>query len=395
MMQANWIRGTRALMLAALPLLGCGGEQVTNPASGNLELGVVIVGEEIDSDGIVATIGLSTVRLRNGQTMERALAAGLHQVVISDLAANCMVDGSADFPVSVIRGDTARMTVTVICRRTVSLPTTLLLFVSTVGLVDPSGYLLVLDGGTPTVVSPNAVTTFPDLAPGPHLLDVSGLPANCSAPDSSITVDLPPEQTTAVRLDVTCQFPLTHGMVVSSSRGSPVSFNTRLFVRNPDGSTTLIGPFTQSLEPRVSPTGTRVAYIVFGSLFLMNIDGTNNNGYYGSVSNTIPRWSADGQRLAFSAHGTGTLHVINADGYWSPGHQSARCHRFVSHLVARWYPAGGLQPDTRGLVLRHADSRHQRRRDRMDQPQPEPGLRNSYPVWSPRVFGSCTRAPTA
>jgi hypothetical protein len=238
------VRGCLTVALALLiAAVGCNSDPVVGTTgSGGFELHLTIVGEELDSDGVVATIGPTSARLLNGQVLARDVAAGTYQVVISDLAVNCSVDGAASFTVNVTRGETFSTTVTVICRRTVPLPTTLLLFTVTNGLVNPAGYLVTLDSGTPVTAGPNAVITFADLAPGPHLLDVSGLPANCSLPDSSIAVGLAAEQTASVRLDVTCQFPLMHAMVVSSSRGSPFPFNTRLFVRNPDGTTTLIGP---------------------------------------------------------------------------------------------------------------------------------------------------------
>ena len=77
------------------------------------------------------------------------LAVGPHQVVISDLALNCSVDGAGSFAVNVLPGVTARTTVTVICQRTIPLPTTLLVFAITIGLVEPAGSLLSLDNATP------------------------------------------------------------------------------------------------------------------------------------------------------------------------------------------------------------------------------------------------------
>ena len=316
MMQPTGVRCTGTVVVVTwLSLLGCGSERVTGSAVGKLELGAAIVGDEIDADGIVATIGPISARLLNGQVLDRDLTAGPHQVVISDLASNCSIDGAGSFAVNVLPGETARTTVTVICQRTIPLPTTLLVFAITTGLVDPAGYLVSLDNAPPVGLGANAVASFTGLVPGTHLLAVSGLPANCSVPDSSLTVDLPAERSTPVRLDVTCQFPLTHRLAFLSSRASQFTFNTQLLVRSADGtSSTVIGPFFQSQIPRVSPDGAMAAYIVGGSLRVVNIDGSNDHHIFNTVSNTIPRWSPDGQRLAFSSHFGANLYLVNADG---------------------------------------------------------------------------------
>ena len=80
-------------------------------------------------------------------------------------------------------------------------------------------------------------------------------------------------------------------------------------------------------DPRISPDGSRVAYVVtqadipgkayHSAIWIAAADGSTNRRFtYGSAKDSAPRWSPDGRNLAFLSDRSGTiqLYVMPADG---------------------------------------------------------------------------------
>jgi Tol biopolymer transport system component len=75
-------------------------------------------------------------------------------------------------------------------------------------------------------------------------------------------------------------------------------------------------------NPKWSPDGTRIMYLVLGdklsNIFVMNADGTDQEALSNdpSIYDTSPSWSPDGIHIVFSSRRDGGFHlyVMNADG---------------------------------------------------------------------------------
>ncbi len=111
--------------------------------------------------------------------------------------------------------------------------------------------------------------------------------------------------------------PVLHNKIVfvSDRDGYP-----QLYLMNTDGSGVRLLPTTEPgavLSPVVSPDGRRIAYVLNGDIWVMNADATghvnltNNAAYEG-----FPKWSPDGQKLAFSSDrdGNNEVYTMNGDG---------------------------------------------------------------------------------
>ena len=89
----------------------------------------------------------------------------------------------------------------------------------------------------------------------------------------------------------------------------------------------LLFQWEQVSDPQISPDGSKIIYVRrwpdvmadkrFSNLWIINFDGSDNrpltNGKY---SESSPRWSPDGKRIAFVSNRTGNYDIwlMNADG---------------------------------------------------------------------------------
>ena len=185
-----------ALLLAA----GCRDQ---GPSTGNVRVTVTTTGGDLDLDGYALTVdgaGQQSIAV-SGTMLLPDLPTGPHDVELIGVAANCTVAGPNPRLVAVRGGAVVEVSFAVSCVATgvqVTTPTT--------GVeIDPDGYTVAVDGGTPQAIVVNGSATITRLSAGSHTVVLSGVAANCAVTGSAArSVSIASGQTVPVIFDVTC-----------------------------------------------------------------------------------------------------------------------------------------------------------------------------------------------
>jgi len=220
--------------------------------TGNLTVNTSTSGSNLDPDGYTVTVdGGSTQAIAiNGSVTFTGLAAGSHSVVLSGVAANCTVSGGNTQTVNVPAGGTATSAFSVSCSATTG---NLTVNTNTTGSsLDPDGYTVTLDGGSPQAIGINGSVTYSNLAAGNHTVAISGVAANCTVSGgTSRTVSVPSGGTGTTTFAVSCSTPPGNLTVSSSTSGSSL---------DPDGYTvTVDGSASQAIAINGSVTFTNLS----------------------------------------------------------------------------------------------------------------------------------------
>lgn len=391
-------------------LTACGGDSggSTGPTEGLLEIIVATTGADLDPDGYVLSVdnGAHQPLPTNGADTVASLSPGTHTVTLTGVASNCVPGGKNPRSVDIAAASTTTLRLDVACS---ALLAAISVGATTTGDdVDPDGYDVTIDGGTPQPLTINGSVLISGLTPGGHEIGLSGVADNCviDGPNPR-TVAAPSGRTATAAFSVSCSpLPLAapgydiafsgldsvvgntevyllsaDGTTLTNLTNNPsgdigaawspdghtIAFcsrrtgTTQVYVMNPDGSgqTQLTsGPF--SCSPSWSPDGTKIAFSrATGSfteqIFLMNPDGsalTQLTSFPGGAAG--PVWSPDGTRIAFTGGGSfeTDIYVMNADGSdvtrltTSPG----------IDVVSAWSPDGtkiAFNSDRSGNESRH------------------------------------------
>jgi len=223
---------------------------VTPP--GNLTVTTSTTGSNLDPDGYTVTVdgGSPQAIGINASVSYTNLSAGNHTVAISGVATNCTVSGGPSRTVSVPSGATATTTFSVSC---VTPPGNLTVSTSTTGSsLDPDGYTVTVDGGSPQAIGINASVSYTNLSAGSHTVAISGVAANCTVSGgTSRTVSVPSGSTATTTFSVSCVTPPGNLTVATSTTGSSL---------DPDGYTvTVDGGSPQAIGINASVSYTSLA----------------------------------------------------------------------------------------------------------------------------------------
>jgi PKD domain-containing protein len=218
------------------------------PPTGDLTVTTSTTGSSLDPNGYTVAVDGGTPRsiaINNSTGITfTGLAPGDHSVVLSDLASNCTVtNGAASRTVSVTAGQATTVPFTVSCSTTPPPTGDLRVTTNTTGSsLDPDGYSVAVDGGTPRSIAINNSTgiTFTGLTAGDHSVVLSGVAANCTVTGGpSQTVAVPSGGTGTAAYTITCSTPTGTLTVATNTTGSSL---------DPDGYTvTVDGGSAQSI----------------------------------------------------------------------------------------------------------------------------------------------------
>ena len=164
-----------------------------SPTTGSIDVAVATSGSPRDPDGYTVTLEgrePSLAVAASGTVSFSAVTPGERRVTLTNLAPNCSIAGGESQTVTVNAGAKAQMTFDVSCAETTG--SVQVSTVVTGTALDPDGYTVTTDGGSPQPIANNASSTIGALTPGTHTVVLEGIAANCrlsGEASASVTVD--------------------------------------------------------------------------------------------------------------------------------------------------------------------------------------------------------------
>ena len=283
--------------------------------SGSIRILTVTQGDDPDADGYDVTLdgGSAQPIGSSGSLNLTGIMPGEHRIQVHGVAPNCELTGGSDRSITV--GTAAvELSLDVVCRPAFG---TLVISIEAIGIPDPDRFTVTLDDATGLTITSAGSLTIPEVRPGDHQIELSGLAHGC-------VLQSPSPQ--AVRVTANASTPLRFVVACTSTGLGTFLFNAQvgdqfhIFRLARDGTVADLTPTAQAEQGRLSPDGTRIVFTSARSgtlgIWVMNADGSRpvrltNNG------EVDPEWSPDGSRIVFWPYvtvGFGTVTVMNADG---------------------------------------------------------------------------------
>lgn len=304
---------------------------VTCVAFGVIQVTATTSGMDFDPDGYVAVADLAlgggvTVPV-NGSASFTQVGAGVQNVTLSGLAANCSVVGVNPVSVTVASGATTDVSFAITCAPVIPVGSA----IAFTSLRDGNAEVYALRAGdsfTPVNLTNNAAADgAPVWSPDGGAIafatsrdfddEIYKMSADGSTP-MNLTLRAGSDQEPAWSPNgQTIAF-------VSTRNDQGDSVPAEIFVMTPDGSgarTALTANSGGSTSPAWSPDGTRIAFVSVrdgnAEIYVMNADGSAPvNLTKDAAADDHPVWAPDGTRIAFLSDRGGhlTVYVMGADG---------------------------------------------------------------------------------
>lgn len=192
-----------SLILGAGLLLAACDDSTGPVGSGSLMVSVSTTGGDADLDGYALDVdGRVSVRMAPASVQQLTLDAGRHVVELTEVAANCAVQGESAREVVLGDGESVDLSFQVACSATgVTVRT------STTGLdPDSDGYQLLLDGALIRTMPASVSAVLSRLVPGPHVLELTGIAPTCDADGPTTrTVTVVNAELALVEFPLTCR----------------------------------------------------------------------------------------------------------------------------------------------------------------------------------------------
>jgi hypothetical protein len=204
----TWIYASAGVLLFSATLTCGGGESLTAPTDGTLEVTTTTNGAEPDLDGFMVQMDAEPAQpiAPTGSYRSTNVAPGNHTVALDGVAGNCTVGGENPRTVSVVAGRITTVALEVTCQATSG---TLQITTTTTGpSPDADGYTILLDGSDQGALGTGSQVTLSGIAPGDHLVGLSGVSANCNVEgDNPRVVTVSAGGSSSAAYTVTCSAP--------------------------------------------------------------------------------------------------------------------------------------------------------------------------------------------
>jgi Big-like domain-containing protein len=176
------------------------------PSVGVLRVTTTTTGQDQDGDGYRFSVdgGATQAIGLNASTDLANTSAGVHSVVLSNVAANCSVDDDSK-QATVTAGATATVAFTITCAAIPPSVGSIKVTTSTSGPdQDSDGYRFSIDGGQTAGIGVNESQTVANVAAGGHTVQLSGVAPNCAVDDASKEATVTAGATATVAFTITC-----------------------------------------------------------------------------------------------------------------------------------------------------------------------------------------------
>ena len=179
---------------------------------GNLTVTMSTTGSSLPSGYTVTVDGGQSQSVGvNGSVTFTSLAAGSHNVALTNVASNCTVSSTNPQTVTVPSGGTATTTFSINCTTP---PGSLTVTTSTSGSSQPSGYTVTVDGSQSQAIGVSGSVTFTNLSAGSHSVTLTNVASNCTVSSTNPqTVSVPSGGTATTAFSVSCVRPPTPPVV--------------------------------------------------------------------------------------------------------------------------------------------------------------------------------------
>jgi hypothetical protein len=214
-------------LLASAPLASCG-DPADPPTTGTLEVTTSTVGGPeslsyaLRLDGaLVATLG------GNASATIAGLPTGFHAIALLELPRRCTSAGGSARSIEIASATTTQVHFDVTCAAAGSLR----VITSVTGdSLDPDGFIVAVAGRSKLVGGAADTLVFEGLDPGPVLVSVAGLAANCAVSDAPVVTALVPAGAeTTVGIAIQCHPAATDGVIQVSVSSSLINAPIRSY----------------------------------------------------------------------------------------------------------------------------------------------------------------------
>jgi len=290
------------------------------PTTGSVDVMTATTGEDPDDEYTLSVDGEAPLAVNGNGTLNLSdLPEGPHTFELGDVSANCTIAGENPRTVAILAGETESTTFDVSCAPAVG---DLSVEIQTSGQdLDPDGFILSVDGGSPQLVAVDDTVVVSDLTVGPHAIELSGVASNCSVDGANPrSVEVTFGVAVTESFGVTCEeIPVpTARIVFHSDRDG----DFEIYSTNADGTDViqLTDNAGDDLFPTVSPDGQLIAFTSDRggslSIYTMRADGSNVVQVTNGGTNRYPAWSPAGNRLAFASWlgGIPDIYTVRVDG---------------------------------------------------------------------------------